>query len=306
LADFVIEAVVETIAAKREIFTRLDRLCRPTAVLASNTSSLRIAEMAEATLHPERVIGLHFFNPVPKMPLVEVVRAPHSDDAALATAIALAGRIGKTPILVNDAPGFVVNRVLIPYLGEALVMAGEGASVPAIDLIMKQWGMPMGPFELLDEIGLDVADHVLKSLHAPPSALLDRALNQKWLGKKTGRGFYVYGKRPKGKPVLNRELVESVPAAPADREAVQSRLLRPMIDAAAKLLEEGVTDSADTIDLATVLGLGLAPFRGGLMHLVAQPPSAVDRSTMTPEEAQPRAAVPHVKGETDAHVQTQH
>jgi 3-hydroxyacyl-CoA dehydrogenase/enoyl-CoA hydratase/3-hydroxybutyryl-CoA epimerase len=266
LADFVVEAVVETIAAKREVFTKLDRLCRPTAVLASNTSSLRIAEMAEATLHPERVIGMHFFNPVPKMPLVEIIRAPHGDDAALATAVALAGKIGKTPILVNDAPGFVVNRVLIPYLGEALVMAGEGASIPAVDLAMKQWGMPMGPFELLDEIGLDVADHVLKSLHAPPSAALERALANHWLGKKSGRGFYVYSKGRGKKPALNRELTASASAAMADdaRATTQRRLLAPMIDAASKLLEEGVTDSAETIDLATVLGLGLAPFRGGL------------------------------------------
>ena len=115
------------------VFTRLDRLCRPNAVLASNTSSLRIAEMAEATLHQERVIGLHFFNPVPKMPLVEVVRAPHSDDLSLATAIALAGRIGKTPILVNDAPGFVVNRVLIPYLTEAMAVAQEGGGPRPVD-----------------------------------------------------------------------------------------------------------------------------------------------------------------------------
>src|SRR5205807_4304748 len=137
---------------------------RPTAVLATNTSSLRLADIEQATLHPERVVGLHFFNPVPKMPLVEIVRGAHSDEASLATAIALAGRIGKTPVLVNDAPGFLVNRVLIPYLAEALEARQEGIPIAQIDGAMKHWGMPMGPFELLDEIGLDVGAHVLRTL----------------------------------------------------------------------------------------------------------------------------------------------
>src|SRR5439155_12602680 len=120
LADLVVEAVAETIEIKRDVFARLDRLTRPTAVLATNTSSLSVSEMAQATLHPQRVVGLHFFNPVPKMPLVEIVRAANSDDASLATAIALSGRTGKTPVLVTDSPGFHVNRFLVPYLAEAL------------------------------------------------------------------------------------------------------------------------------------------------------------------------------------------
>src|SRR5205814_324980 len=174
--------------------SRLDRLTRPGAVLASNTSSLRISEIAQATLHPERVVGLHFFNPVPKMPLVEVVRGPLSDDASLATALALTGRIGKTPVLVSDAPGFLVNRILVPYLAEALALASEGVSIVAIDETAKKWGMPMGPFELLDEIGLDIAAHVLKSLGGtatPPQNVimaLDAAREHKWMGKKRGIG----------------------------------------------------------------------------------------------------------------------
>ena len=296
LADIVVEAVLETIEAKREIFSRLDRIVRPTAVLASNTSSLRVGEMAQATLHPERVVGLHFFNPVAKMPLVEIVRGPHSDDVSLATALALAGRIGKTPVLVHDAPGFLVNRILVPYLAEALEMASEGVSIVTIEDAMKAWGMPMGPCELLDEIGLDIGVHVMKSLEcvSQPSSgvvgMFKAAREKKWLGKKNGRGFYVYQDhkhRGLGKAVVNEELVgvlSSTPKNPGLRdthstssgqasdtgvggdEAIQWRLVLPMVNEAARSLEEGVTDSADTIDLAMVLGTGLAPFRGGIMQ----------------------------------------
>lgn len=284
LADLVVEAVVETIAAKREVFSRLDRLTRPTTVLASNTSSLRVSEMAQATLHPERVVGLHFFNPVPKMPLVEVVRADHSDDASLATAVALASRLGKTPLLVNDSPGFLVNRILVPYLAESLAMASEGVPIPLIDDEMKRWGMPMGPFELLDEIGLDISAHVLKSLGtktAPPlgvAAAFELAGERKWLGKKAGRGFYVYGPDRRGRAselVPNAELLGVLsptvqhPIASDEqvvREQVRWRLVLPMVNEAVRVLDEGVTDSADAVDFATVFGLGLAPFRGGIVQ----------------------------------------
>jgi 3-hydroxyacyl-CoA dehydrogenase/enoyl-CoA hydratase/3-hydroxybutyryl-CoA epimerase len=279
LADLVVEAVVENLDAKHEVFARLDRLTRPGAILATNTSSLRVADIARATAHPPRVLGLHFFNPVNKMPLVEIVRGPETDDASLATAVALTNRLGKTPVVVNDAPGFLVNRLLIPHLAEALAMASEGVPIMVIDEAMKQWGMPMGPFELLDEIGLDVALHVLKSLshvqahpvELPPA--VERAVAQKWLGKKSGRGFYIHaaGKRRRAVKVqaneeLTRLLVTAAPgqaASPSPQE-LQWRLILPMVNEAARTLAEGTTDSADDIDLATVLGLGFAPFRGGL------------------------------------------
>ncbi len=278
LADVIVEAVVEEMPVKHHVFARLDELARPDAVLASNTSSLAISEMARATRHPNRVVGMHFFNPVARMPLVEIVRARESDDASLATAAALAAKMGKTAVLVADAPGFLVNRVLIPYLAEALVMAQEGTPITSIDAAMKRWGMPMGPFELLDEIGLDVSMHVLQSLSgqlqarvpAPPAAM-KTALQSRWLGKKSGRGFYVYdgGKKTAGVP--NAELIallavqKASPVFPDD-EAIQWRLVLPMVNEAARLLEEGVVQSADVIDLATVLGTGFAPFRGGLAH----------------------------------------
>jgi 3-hydroxyacyl-CoA dehydrogenase/enoyl-CoA hydratase/3-hydroxybutyryl-CoA epimerase len=285
LADIAIEAVVETLDAKREVFAKLDRLTRPTAVLASNTSSLRIADLAEVTQRPERVIGLHFFNPVPKMPLVEIVRALHSNDTSLATAISLANRIGKTPIVCADAPGFVVNRILIPYLSEAMLMAAEGMPIPTIDDAMKRWGMPMGPFELMDEIGLDVGAHVLKTLHSSASdnvkvvTAMNLALQRQWLGKKTSRGFYLHGPKKSKEAELNEDFASalaggaSAPDEPNDDAAKlqqaednQWRLVLPMVNEMAKLLDEDVVDSTDTIDLATVFGTGLAPFRGGLAH----------------------------------------
>lgn len=273
--DFVVEAIAETMAAKREVFERLDRICRPDAVLASNTSSLSITEMAGATARPQRVVGLHFFNPVPKMPLVEVVRTHMSDDASLATAAALSGRMGKTAVLVKDAPGFLVNRVLIPYLAEALVLAEEGADFVHVDQMMKAWGMPMGPFELLDEIGLDIAAHVLKSLGErmdPPLRVcpaIASALEKGWFGKKSGCGFYIHNqKRKSAEPKANLELAALLTAGRThsahSKSDIENRLVLLMVNEAARLLAEGVTDSADTVDLATVMGIGFAPFRGGL------------------------------------------
>jgi 3-hydroxyacyl-CoA dehydrogenase/enoyl-CoA hydratase/3-hydroxybutyryl-CoA epimerase len=279
LADFVIEAVAEDIAVKRDVFEKLDRLCRPDCVLASNTSSLSVTEMATATQRPGRVVGLHFFNPVPKMPLAEVVRGKQSSDFALATAIGLAARIGKTPIVCNDAPGFVVNRILIPYLSEAIVMAAGGVPITLIDDAMKRWGMPMGPFELLDEIGLDIAMHVLESLKSDAAtngrvvAAMQLAIAEKWLGKKTGTGFYVHNARKHGQPPVNEELIQTLSGSPAvsnpPAEDIQWELVIPMINEMNRLLAEGVTDSTDTVDLATVLGLGLAPFRGGLANFAS-------------------------------------
>jgi len=287
LMDIVIEAVVEKMQVKRDVFAKLDKVVREDCVLATNTSSLPVTEMAEGTAHPNRVVGLHFFNPVPKMPLVEVIRTPHSDDESLATAAALAAKLGKTPVLVKDAPGFLVNRVLIPYLAEAIVVASEGVPITTIDEALKRWGMPMGPIELLDEIGLDVGDHVLKSLgqqmngRVPESSILSQAMAEGWLGKKSGTGFYVYDqtkKKKKADPKVNDLLVAKLTGKPTggdvpepradEMESIAWRVVLPMANEAARLLEEGVIDSTDAIDLATVLGTGLAPFRGGLAHFI--------------------------------------
>lgn len=268
-ADLVVEAVVERLPVKLDVFRRLDALVRPDAVLATNTSSLSVAAIAAATARPERVVGMHFFNPVAKMPLVEVVRTPRSDADAVATAVTVAGRAGKTPVLVNDAPGFVVNRVLFPSLREAAVMFEEGVSVVAADAALRAWGLPMGPFTLMDEIGLDVSLMILESLQAAlgnrfaPPAVLQTAVARGWLGRKAGRGFLRHP--PDGRPVPNEELaVPAAAAAIADAVQIQRRIVEPMAAEARLVLAEGVVDSADAIDLATVLGLGFAPFRGGL------------------------------------------
>jgi len=305
LCDLVVEAVAETMDVKRDVFAKLDRLTKPTCILATNTSSLSVAEMARATQHPNRVVGLHFFNPVPKMPLVEVVRTDASDDESLATAVAVVGKIGKTPVLVGDAPGFLVNRILVPYLAEALHIASDGVPIRAIDEAAKRWGMPMGPFELYDEIGLDIAAHVLKSLaggkEVPANvvATFERAVQSKWLGKKSGRGFYLHEAKKRRKkhaePQVNDELVNTLTGgkvvAAADWESITSRLVQPMIDEANGALAEGVTDSPETVDLAVVLGTGLAPFRGGILQFAEVTRSARVPTAPAPVRPQPAPAM---------------
>lgn len=272
--DLVVEAIVEEIGAKRELFQRLDETVKPSAVLASNTSSLSVTQIAESTSNPKRVVGLHFFNPVPRMPLVEIVQSKHTDPRAAATAVAVATRLGKVPVVVGDGPGFIINRVLMPYLSEAMRMAEDGVPVPGIDEAMKKWGMPMGPFALLDQIGLDVIAGIFKAMHPKvgervllPKPLED-AVAGGALGRKSGRGFYVYGADKQSPPTLNHELVRSLSKGQAatapPEEAIQRRLMQVMCDEAGRLLEEGVASSADAIDLATLTGLGIAPFRGGV------------------------------------------
>lgn len=280
-ADLVVEAVVEDLAAKLDVFRRLDRSARPGVVLASNTSSLSIATLAAAVRDSSRVIGLHFFNPVAKMPLVEVVRPPHAAADAVATGVAVATLAGKTPIVCRDAPGFIVNRVLFPYLRAALLLAEAGADVEVVDAAVRAWGMPMGPFALIDEIGIDVTLSIFRSLEqsfgvrfAPPP-LVTAIAARGWLGRKAGRGFYDHP--PDGRPVPNPGATLSGTAAarsgrPADgidESVVDERLIGPMADEARRLLDEGVVDSTDAIDLATVLGIGFPAFRGGLATYAA-------------------------------------
>lgn len=271
--DFAIEAVSERPEVKQEIFAKLEKLTRPDCVLASNTSSLDVTAFAAARNDPSRVIGLHFFNPVSKMPLVEVIATNHAKDSALATGLELALTMGKTPVLVNDAPGFLVNRVLFPYLAEAMALLGEGADIEAVDTAMKRWGMPMGPFELLDTVGLDVAADIFATVserlgdHMAKPRGLDAVIESGALGRKSGRGFYHYTGR--GKPPVNDDVVALLrddcdSQGELDAAAIAWRCVLPMVNEAARALREGVTDSTETIDLATVLGLGLAPFRGGL------------------------------------------
>ena len=199
--DLVIEAIVEELEAKRELFAELDRLTRGDAVLATNTSALSVSEIAAATTRPERVVGMHFFNPAPLLPLVEIVRAERTDDEAFETAYAFGERIGKTPIRCHDTPGFVVNRVLIPLLNDCVRVLDEARVTPEdLDKGMKGGaGWPMGPCELLDLVGIDIHVHASDALHAklgeprmaPPERLVEMA-RAGHLGRKSGRGFFEY------------------------------------------------------------------------------------------------------------------
>jgi 3-hydroxyacyl-CoA dehydrogenase/enoyl-CoA hydratase/3-hydroxybutyryl-CoA epimerase len=271
--DLVVEAVIEAMGAKRDLFGKLGHATKPDAVLATNTSSLSVTQIAESTSNPRRVVGLHFFNPVPRMPLVEVVNTKHTDPRALATAVAVATKLGKTPVVVGDGPGFIVNRVLMPYLSEAMQLAQEGVPIEQIDEAMKRWGMPMGPFVLMDQIGLDVIAGIFKAMREPlegrvvlPDAV-EHAVKRGELGRKSGRGFYVYGGDKKSPPALNEQLASARVGRSATKladEQIQQRLMRVMCGESDRLLKEGVASSLDAIDLATLTGLGIAPFRGGV------------------------------------------
>lgn len=264
--DLVVEAAVEDLAVKKRIFADLCARTSPETVLATNTSALSVTELAtaEGVTHPERLLGLHFFNPVSRMKLVEIIVTDRTGPEAVERALALVRRLGKVPVVVKDSPGFLVNRILMPYLIEAGRLAESGVPVATIDGAMLDFGMPMGPLRLLDEIGLDVAAHVAETMvgsfgsrFALPD-LLRRLLDEGRLGRKSGRGFY---RHAGGKAVP--ELVAPAESDPPDREAISAMLAELMTEEARRCLEEGLVDEAGTVDLAMILGTGYAPFRGG-------------------------------------------
>jgi 3-hydroxyacyl-CoA dehydrogenase/enoyl-CoA hydratase/3-hydroxybutyryl-CoA epimerase len=279
--DLVVEAVVEREDVKADVFAMMDRVVKKSAMLTSNTSSLSVTKMAQATGRPGQVAGLHFFNPVHRMELVEVVRAKDTDDETIARLVAFVRALGKTPVVTADSPGFLVNRVLFPYLGEAVLMVGQSYDVLAMDKEVRRFGMPMGPLELLDQVGLDVALHVASSLDtilagvAPVVDQLSVMVQHGHLGKKSGLGFYHYKHGKRQQPA---ELPNAMAAAPRHRDEsgqgndgmtpVQRRLVYPMLSEAIRCYQEQVVDQPWAIDLAMVLGTGFAPHRGGPLHLV--------------------------------------
>lgn len=276
-ADLVVEAVVENLNTKRAVLSEVESWIRDDAVLATNTSSLTLVDLAQNLRHPQRFVGMHFFNPVNRMPLVEVVAGPRSSPEAVASVIALAKRLGKTPIQVNDCAGFLVNRILIPYLNESAYLLQEGASMVEIDRVIEAFGMPMGPFVLADEVGLDVGLKVAQSLEGSYGArmrvaeLLRRMYEERRLvGKKQGRGFYLHeGKRrtPNDAAVsaVTGELQQGLKrnAELLDERQILERALLPMINEAARCLEENIVASPEYLDMAMILGTGFPPFRGG-------------------------------------------
>ncbi len=257
-ADLVVEAIIENAEAKRALFADLEPRLKGATLIATNTSSIRLEGLAGALRQPERFVGLHFFNPVASLPLVEVIRGEQTSEQTMLAAMSLVTRIGKLPLPCRSAPGFVVNRLLTPYMLEALHAHADGHSLESVDAAAKAFGMPMGPVELADRVGLDVALHVAEILSgvlkAPPPELLRAKVAKGELGVKTGRGFYAYDAR--GKPIKDR-------ARAAFDDELSDRLLLPLINEAVACLHEGVVADADLLDAGVVFGAGFAPFTGG-------------------------------------------
>lgn len=267
--ELVVEAAAEELSVKTKIFRDLESRTGPETLLATNTSALSITEIAAACGNPERVIGMHFFNPVHRMPLVEIVPGEKTGPGVAEKTLDIARSAGKVPVVVRDRPGFLVNRILMPYLVEAVLLFEEGTAVKDIDEAMTAFGMPMGPLRLLDEVGIDVAGHVARTLaDAYPDRMqtpgtLKTLLREKRLGKKSGAGFYDHGSRgPRPAPGM-RELQNERSAGEPDAKAITERLTFALINEAARCLEEEIVASAEDLDLAIVLGTGFAPFRGG-------------------------------------------
>ena len=270
--DVVVEAVLEKMEVKQAVFAECERYVKDDAILASNTSSLSVTEIASALKKPERFAGMHFFNPVHMMPLVEVIRGKKSSDEATSTIVALAKRLGKTPIVVKDKEGFLVNRLLMPYLNEAVLMLEEGASIEEIDKAFLDFGMPMGAFILLDEIGIDIAWHVANILHnafgerMKPAGLMKLILDSGRLGKKNSKGHYTYasGKR-KGADSGIYSLTGGKKVGLLSDDTIIDRAVLLMLNEAAYCLEEHIVEKADYVDGGMIFGAGFPPFRGGLL-----------------------------------------
>lgn len=270
-----VEAVVESADVKRKIYARLEPQLRDDTILASNTSTIPITSLAEVLDKPERFCGIHFFNPVRRMPLVEVIRGEKTSDETVATAVAYAKRIGKSPIVVNDGPGFLVNRLLLPYMNEAIELLCEGASIKAVDRAAKKFGMPMGPIELFDMVGMDTAMLAGRTMwEAFPdrivaSPVLPAMVKANRLGKKSGLGFFSYQNK-RGRPEPDPGVDEIIAQYARDQkefneEELTSRLFLPMLLEATRVLEAGVARDPRDVDLGLIFGLGFPPFKGGLM-----------------------------------------
>jgi 3-hydroxyacyl-CoA dehydrogenase / enoyl-CoA hydratase / 3-hydroxybutyryl-CoA epimerase len=267
--DLVIEAAIEKLDVKQQIFAELESKLPANLALATNTSALSIDAIAASLQHPERVVGIHFFNPVHRMQLVEIVRGPKTDGATLNTALRFAKQIGKLPVLVKDSPGFLVNRILLPYMVEAVRLFAEGFRIENIDRTMLDFGMPMGPLRLTDEVGLDVAEHVAKELEsrvrhlAPLNDTLAKMMEKGWFGRKSGKGFYEYGSGSDEK--INSLFGDLQPTEPVsvNQGDVRDRLVLLMVNEAARTIEEKVVDAPEDVDFGMIMGTGWAPFRGG-------------------------------------------
>ena len=262
-ADVVIEAIFENVEAKQTLYKVLDTKMKPNAILATNTSSIRLETLRTVLKNPQRLVGLHFFNPVTKMPLVEVIHAEDTSKDEIAKCLSFTRQIDKLAVPVKSSPGFLVNRILMPYLMEAMLAADEGVPLEAIDQAALNYGMPMGPMELTDTVGLDVSLSVAQvfanEFHKKIPDSLTKLVAEKKLGRKSGEGFYKY---LDGKPVKDKSRARQMPAD------LQDRLILPMINEAVSVLRELIVDDTDLLDAGVIFGTGFAPFRGGPINYI--------------------------------------
>ena len=260
-ADLVIEAIYENLEAKQSLYQDLQAKMKPNALLATNTSSLQLEDLRAVLNEPQRFIGLHFFNPVAMLPLVEVIRCDDTEQSVLDLGFAFTKRIGKLPLECNSSPGFVVNRILAPYMYEAMQLADEGIALENIDKAAVEFGMPMGPVELADSVGLDVALHVSKvlgkALGRPITSTLQTMVDDGLLGRKSGQGYYRWENGKAIKQALTTD------ASPSD---IKDRLILTMVNEAVACLHEGVVNDADLLDAGVIFGTGFAPFLGGPLN----------------------------------------
>jgi 3-hydroxyacyl-CoA dehydrogenase/enoyl-CoA hydratase/3-hydroxybutyryl-CoA epimerase/3-hydroxyacyl-CoA dehydrogenase/enoyl-CoA hydratase/3-hydroxybutyryl-CoA epimerase/enoyl-CoA isomerase len=273
--DVVIEAVIEKEDAKVQVYRELEKILAPGAILASNTSTISITRMARSVAHPENFAGMHFFNPVDRMQLVEVIRGEKTSDATVVTLVALAKRIGKTPIVVRDCPGFLVNRILFPYLNESLALLEEGADPRAIDNAATAFGMPMGPITLNDLVGLDTslyAGTVVNTAfadRAKSATILQKLVTAGRLGQKSGAGFYSYAQGSKGAddPAF-AAILERCRTGRREigQEEITDRLFLPMLTEASRILDEGIVRDPGDVDMGLILGIGFPSAKGGILR----------------------------------------
>ncbi len=262
-ADIIIEAIFEDVDVKRALYQDIEPRMKADAILATNTSSIRLEDLSASLKKPGRLVGLHFFNPVAKMPLVEIIRGNESDEDVVQKTLAFGRKIGKLPLPVKSSPGFLVNRILMPYLLEAVTMVGEGVPPEVVDKAATDFGMPMGPIELADTVGLDICKSVAEILSAALNMPLPDNLNAmaeaNKLGKKSGEGFYTY---KNGRPQKNKG------ARYSDIQKVQDRLVMRLLNEATACLREEIVESDDLIDAGVIFGTGFAPFLGGPIHYI--------------------------------------
>ncbi len=281
--DVVVEAVVENVKVKKAVLAEAEAQLRGDAILASNTSTISITELATALKKPEQFCGMHFFNPVHRMPLVEVIRGEKTSDETIATVVAYAQKMGKTPIVVNDCPGFLVNRILFPYFGGFAMMLRDGANFEEVDKVMEKFGWPMGPAYLMDVVGIDtgvhaqavMADGFPERMKQDFKSAMDVMYAEERFGQKNGVGFYRYETDKKGKPKKvsddkAHELVASVRASENDisEDDIINRLMIPMCLETVRCLEDGIVNTAAEADMGLVYGIGFPPFRGGALQYI--------------------------------------